>query len=341
MRGIRLSRGLPPDTKASKRKHAELQAKLQKSRAKLEATCANQAHQTTGHGFIVFNYEADRNRFARKLLRTPSQLRRLRFQQWLDNHPRWPGVGSMRRLLRQLGPDVEPLPQMRSAGGTMLQVLSAPEPDEVVWENLELSDRYRAYASLITSLITAVMLICCCALFVLVRRAQVWQAPWASPRKLRARSNPEVTRKLRADYEPLHPARICSFGHSNRSPPLLASSAEQTSHRRLPRSGHVDGPPQQPRGGSRAERRRRPRRPRWLDGGGDLTGGCAGSQRSVDPSPDRPAKRVTHAHAAHRCAMWHSPRRRFSPESGGTLENTVLALVDESLCVLSPGRKRP
>ena len=92
--------------------------------------------------------------------------------------------------------------------------------------------------------------------------------------------------------------------------------SEPPSHCRPPRSGHVDGPPQQPRGGSRAERRRRPRRSRWLDGGGDLAGGCAGNQRSVDPSPGRPAKRVTHAHAARRCAMWHSPRRRFRRARG-------------------------
>ena len=94
MRGIRLARGQRAETPWSARRAGEVERQIQHARDQLDYWC-QQPNRTTGHAFVVFNFEIDRNRLAKLLHRTPWQLRRLRLASWIARHRR-------RRLLARV-----------------------------------------------------------------------------------------------------------------------------------------------------------------------------------------------------------------------------------------------
>jgi len=98
--------------------------------------------ETTGHAFITFLYEKDRNRLI-KMCR-PSKRAWLRCGLGFlccikDERPQWDACGPH----KPSRPRVE----------------IAPEPDDVRWENLQLGGRYEAKATIVTVTLTAALLV--------------------------------------------------------------------------------------------------------------------------------------------------------------------------------------
>ena len=104
------------DRKALQKMAAELHEVV----ARIQALYALEDY-ATGHAFVVFQYEKDRNKFI-KLARTPAKAKAKKGSSTSAVAPEG------RQLSRSARPDVAP------------EVCAAPEPGEVVWESLELDD---------------------------------------------------------------------------------------------------------------------------------------------------------------------------------------------------------
>lgn len=123
---------------------ARATAKFQRAEAELESTRSrivqiNAApRQSTGHAFVVFQLETDRNRLLRLF----------------HNSKGLPAQTHREHILAAAGGALH-----SEAAGAQMSVKAAPEPAEVNWANLELDDRYEKRAQLITySLCTLLVL---------------------------------------------------------------------------------------------------------------------------------------------------------------------------------------
>lgn len=138
-------------------KLATIAAKYQKVKARLH-DLIDEPDISTGHAFVVFRSEKDRNFIVRRFRRALALER-----------------SKNRGILRKSGSGLPPAKLTRSASQvppafnilnwrtwratkTEVVVCSAPEPDEIIWENLAKTDAYESRAELIGYLFTYLLI---------------------------------------------------------------------------------------------------------------------------------------------------------------------------------------
>ena len=110
----------------------------------------------TGHVFVTFNYEKDKLRFLKAFN--------------ADFPPKLKGMfASAKPRVRPDPGDRMPLINRAAEPGRTIQAMSAPEPSEVNWEALELSDAHEKKASVFAWLAVTIQLIVSTLLLIVVR----------------------------------------------------------------------------------------------------------------------------------------------------------------------------
>ena len=148
----------------------------------------------TGHAFVVFNYEKDRNRLARLFTSTPRSLymflrpskRRTSsatlkcaepvVESWMPSCSEMVSPFFWCRCLLAKGGLVE------ADVKTSVVVTSAPEPNEVLWENLQIDDEAEARVETISSGIVFVLIVVGILMLVLIKILQIMFVDFLSQR---------------------------------------------------------------------------------------------------------------------------------------------------------------
>ena len=113
----------------------------------------------TGHAYVVFNLEVDRNAFLQRMHSERAQK----------------GPAAVEQLLPRSAGNRNPTRWQHTHGGNGVEAMEAPEPSEVLWQNLELDDAHetkverRGWAAIVATLCLGL------SLTLLVRRYKVSQ----------------------------------------------------------------------------------------------------------------------------------------------------------------------
>ena len=179
---------------------ADLDKKLQSLAKRYEVNkermvkLVEEPDMATGHAFVVFNYEKDRNRLARLFTSTPRSLymflrpskRRTSsatlkcaepvVESWMPSCSEMVSPFFWCRCLLAKGGLVE------ADVKTSVVVTSAPEPNEVLWENLQIDDEAEARVETISSGIVFVLIVVGILMLVLIKILQIMFVDFLSQR---------------------------------------------------------------------------------------------------------------------------------------------------------------
>ena len=117
---------------------------------------------STGHAYVVFQYESDRNAFLEQLNAVPGKPPTCAL---VSLHGSWPPVDAA-HAKAMLPRTVSPRAEMP------LEAVPAPEPSEVVWQNLELDDLVEARWIRRGAAVLVFVMLAGCVLTLLIRQAK-------------------------------------------------------------------------------------------------------------------------------------------------------------------------
>jgi hypothetical protein len=171
------------DLEQIKRTRDDLHAcskELEKARAKLRAL-SHETHRTTGHAFVIFSLEATRDRFL--------DLFTHELPSFGKDTPHDILVDVMRHSPTPLGPRFRfgecgnlggVGPPLQSASWRHVHVERAPEPSDVMWENLEIDEPTRRCRHIVHTLLGVLLLVLATTSLYTTRLLQIAHAQFAA-----------------------------------------------------------------------------------------------------------------------------------------------------------------